>query len=88
MTADHESALTRFAADVARLGGDDALVAAYRAALVRAGESSDRAWARFARAVRRFVRGVSPATPAQQNAAARLWAILSENADLLTSTSR
>jgi|GEM_PF-4940956 len=88
MTDDHESALSRFAADVARLGGDDTLVALYRAALKRAGQSSDRAWTRFARAVRRFITAASPATHDQQSAAARLQAILSENADLLTLTSR
>jgi hypothetical protein len=77
------SALAKFTADVCLLGGDDALVAAYRAALGRAGAPSDEAWTRFAYAVRRFIIRTSPATRAQQNAAARLHAILGENADLL-----
>ncbi len=82
MTADHESALMRFAADVARLGGDNALVAAYRAALARAGVPDDRAWAHFACALRRFVAHASARTRNARDAAARLSAILIENADL------
>jgi len=101
MIADHESgldagdvldgartsALARFAADVACLGGNDTLVAAYRAALAHAGAPSDDAWRCFAFALRRFLAGSAPAKDAPR-AVVRLRAILLENADLLTSPSR